>query len=270
MNCYYIQKLNENIATINIFDTTCQKIHRFKRNCIYTSEIHSVLKVHAGQCKYKHLYYKNIDDDAFKNIIDTVKELCNDYNINYKILCDIFNILGYHSEYDEHGSIDYILECLFIVNDENKYELNYNLILDDEIGLFLDFYDEIYNTSYDEKIDLLIKYFYNTDLRDSFLQAYAVRLIEQMHKDKQYFIKYYNIRYLNHLIQHLSSMLKLDIVPLDEVYDFIFNNEYDMFPDVVQYFTYLEYENDYCNEHNINYEEYITDYNNNQLISLKK
>lgn len=109
--------------------------------------------------------------------------------------------------------IDYILECL-LIDTTYKYELNYELLYDPELRSFLNFYDEMHNTSYDEKIDILTYYFYHTDLRDSFIQAYGVRLAEKMHKDYKYFIKYYNVRYLNHLIQHLSNMLQLDIVYL--------------------------------------------------------
>ena len=59
---YYIQKLEKNIATVNMFDATCQKISNYKHNNIYTTEVHSILKVHTGQCMYKHMNYKNIDD----------------------------------------------------------------------------------------------------------------------------------------------------------------------------------------------------------------
>lgn len=163
-------------------------------------------------------------------------------------------MLGYHSEYDKPGTIDYILECL-IIDDGHTYSLNYDLILDDEFKLFLNFYYEMFDGSYDEKIDILIRYFYNTNLRDSFIQAYAVRLIEQMHKDYKYFMEQYNIRYLNHMIQHLSNMLNLNVVILDELYDYIFDNEYDLFPNVVEYYNFLEYENDYCQHKNINYSE---------------
>lgn len=267
---YFIQELEKNIATVNIFDTTIQKISNYKHNNIYTSEIHQTLKVHAGQCMYKQMNYKNIDDDAFNNIINTINNLCTCYNINYEILCKIFNMLGAYSAYDEIGTIDYILECIFILNDEYKYELNYELLYNDELKLFLEFYDEMNNSSYDEKIDILTYYFYQTDLRDSFIQAYGVRLAEKMHKDYKYFIKYYNVRYLNHMIQHLSNMLQLDIVHLDEQYNYIFNNEYDLFPDVVTFERFTEYEYEYCNNHNINYSDYVIDYYANQLIQFKK
>ena len=222
---YYIQELEKNISTVNMFDNICEKISNYKRNNIYTTEIHSILKVHAGQCMYKHMNYKNIDDDAFNNIISTINKLCTDYNINYEILCNIFNMLGAYSAYDGIGTIDYILECIFILNDEYKYELNYELLYDNEFELFLDFYKDVYDSSYDELIDILIYYFYKTDLRDSFIQTYGVRLAEKMHKDYKYFIKYYNLEYLNHLIQNLSNMLKLNIVHLDEPYNYIFDYE---------------------------------------------
>lgn len=263
---YFIQELEKNIATVNIFNNTIQKISNYKHNNIYTSEIHQTLKVHAGQCMYKHLYYKNIDTDAFNNIISTINNLCTDYNINYDILCKIFNMLGAYSAYDEIGTIDYILECIFILNDEFKDELNYELLYNDEFKLFLEFYDEMNNSSYDEKIDILTYYFYQTDLRDSFIQAYGVRLAEKMHKDYKYFIKYYNVRYLNHMIQHLSNMLQLSIVHLDGLYNYIFDNEYDLFPDVVTFERFNEYEYEYCNNHNINYSDYVIDYYANTLI----
>lgn len=267
---YYIQELEKNISTVNMFYNICEKISNYKRNNIYTTEIHSILKVHAGQCMYKHINYKNVDDDAFNNIISTINNLCTDYNINYEILCNIFNMLGAYSAYDEIGTIDYILECIFILNDEYKYELNYELLYNDEFKLFLEFYDEMNNSSYDEKIDILTYYFYQTDLRDSFIQAYGVRLAEKMHKDYKYFMKYYNVRYLNHMIQHLSNMLELDIVHLDEQYNYIFDNEYDLFPDVVTFERFNEYEYEYCNNHNINYSDYVIDYYANQLIQFKK
>ena len=125
---YYIQKLEKNIATVNMYSSICNKISNYKRNNIYTTEIHSILKVHAGQCMYKHMNYKNIDDDAFNNIIHTINELCTDYNINYEILCNIFNMLGVYSTYDEIGTIDYILECIFILTNEFKDQLNYKLL----------------------------------------------------------------------------------------------------------------------------------------------
>ena len=267
---YYIQKLEKNIATVNMFDATCQKISNYKHNNIYTTEIHSILKVHAGQCMYKHMNYKNIDDDAFNNIISTINELCTYYNINYEILCNIFNMLGVYSNYDEIGTIDYILECILVLNNEYKYELNYTLLYDNEFELFLDFYNDVYNASYDEKIDILTYYFYQTDLRDSFIQAYGVRLAEKMHNDYKYFIGNYNIRWLNHLIQHLSNMLQLNIVHLDEQYNYIFDHEYDLFPDVVTFEHFNEYEYNYCNNHNINYSDYVIDYYANQLIQFKK
>lgn len=65
---------------------------------------------------------------------------------------------------------------------------------------------------------LILYYFYKTDLRDFFIQTYGIRLAEKIHDDYKYFIKYYNVRYLNHMIQHLSNMLKLNIVHLDEPY----------------------------------------------------
>lgn len=267
---YYIQKLEKNIATVNMYSSICNKISNYKRNNIYTTEIHQTLKVHAGQCMYKHMNYKNIDDESFNNIINIINELCQDYHINYDILCQIFNLLGYHSVYDQTGTIDYILECIFILNDEYKYELNYELLYDHEFKLFLDFYKDVYDSSYDELIDVLIYYFFKTDLRDSFLQAYAVRLAEKMHKDYKYFIKYYNVRYLNHMIQHLSNMLELDIVHLDEQYNYIFDNEYDLYPDVVTFELFNEYEYNYCTNKNINYSDYVIDYYANQLISFKK
>ncbi|DBA35448.1 TPA: hypothetical protein vir249_00003 [Ariesvirus gravis] len=98
-------------------------------------------------------------------------------------------MLGVYSDYDELGTIDYILKCILILNDEDNYEPNYNLLYDHEFKLFLEFYRDMYNSSYDEKIDILIEYFYKTDLRDSFIQAYAIRLAEKMHKDYNYFIK---------------------------------------------------------------------------------
>lgn len=264
---YYIQKLEKNIATVNMYSSICDKISNYKRNNIYTTEIHSLLKIHAGQCMYKHMNYKNIDDDSFNNIISTINNLCTDYNINYDILCQIFNLLGYHSVYDQTGTIDYILECILVLNDEYKYELNYELLYDNEFELFLDFYKDVYNSSYDELIDVLIYYFYKTDLRDSFIQAYGVRLAEKMHKDDKYFIKYYNVRYLNHMIQHLSNMLQLNIVHLDEQYNYIFDHEYDLFPDVVTFEQFNQYEYEY---HNINYSDYVIDYYANQLIQFKK
>lgn len=267
---YYIKNIQKNISTVNMFDNINSKISNYKHNNIYTSEIHQTLKVHAGQCMYKHMNYKNIDDDAFNNIINIINELCQDYHINYDILCQIFNLLGYHSVYDQTGTIDYILECIFILNNEYKYELNYELLYDNEFKLFLDFYNDVYNASYDEKIDILTYYFYQTDLRDSFIQAYGVRLAEKMHKDYKYFIKYYNVRYLNHMIQHLSNMLQLSIVHLDEPYNYIFDNEYDLFPDVVTFERFNEYEYEYCNEKHINYSDYVIDYYANQLIQFKK
>lgn len=266
---YFIQELEKNIATVNIFNTTIQKISNYKHNNIYTSEIHQLLKVHAGQCKYKHMYYKNIDDDTFNNIINTINNLCTCYNINYEILCKIFNMLGAYSAYDEIGTIDYILECIFILNDEYKYELNYELLYNDELKLFLEFYDEMNNSSYDEKIDILTYYFYQTDLRDNFIQAYGVRLAEKIIADKKYFIKQYNIRYANHMIQHLSNMLLLDVVKLDDLYNYIFDNEYDIFPDVITLDRFNEYEYEYCTYKDISYSDYVIDYYNNQL-SFKK
>lgn len=146
---YYIQKLEKNIATVNMYSSICDKISNYKRNNIYTTEIHSLLKIHAGQCMYKHMNYKNIDDDSFNNIISTINNLCTDYNINYDILCQIFNLLGYHSVYDQTGTIDYILECILVLNDEYKYELNYELLYDNEFELFLDFYKDVYNYNND-------------------------------------------------------------------------------------------------------------------------
>lgn len=266
---YYIKDIQKNISTVNMFDNTISKISNYKRNNIYTTEIHQALKIHAGQCIYKEINYKNVDSDAFKKIIDTIKELCNDYHISYTILCQIFNILGVYSAYDELGTIDYILECI-ILNDEYNYKPNYNLLYDPEFKLFLEFYRDIYNSSYDEKIDILTYYFYQTNLRDSFIQAYGVRLAEKMHNDYKYFLKYYNIRYLNHMIQHLSNMLQLDIVHLDEIYDYIFNNKYDLFPNVSGYYEFLEQEYYFCQEKNINYSDYVIDYYTNQIIQYKK
>ena len=267
---YYIHELEKNISTVNMFNNICDKISNYKRNNIYTTEIHSILKVHAGQCMYKHMNYKNIDDDAFNNIISTINNLCTDHNINYEILCNIFNMLGVYSAYDKIGTIDYILECILVLNNEYKYELNYELLYDHEFKLFLDFYNDVYNASYDEKIDILTYYFYHTDLRDSFIQAYAVRLAEKMHKDYKYFMKYYNVRYLNHMLQHLSNMLQLDIVSLDEQYNYIFDNEYDLFPNVITFERFNEYEYDYCTDNNINYSDYVIDYYANQQIQFKK
>lgn len=267
---YYITQIQKNISTVNMFDNTISKISNYKRNNIYTTEIHSILKVHVGHCIYKHINYKNVDDDAFNNIISTINNLCTDYNINYEILCNIFNMLGAYSAYDEMGTIDYILECILVLNNEYKYELNYELLYNPEFKLFLDFYNDLYNASYDEKIDILTYYFYQTDLRDSFIQTYGVRLAEKMHNDYKYFIKNYNIRYLNHMIQHLSNMLQLDIVHLDEQYNYIFDNEYDLFPDVVTFEQFNEYEYDYCTDNNINYSDYVIDYYANQQIQFKK
>ena len=267
---YYIQKLEKNIATVNMFDRTISKISNYKRNNIYTTEIHQTLKVHVGQCMYKHMNYKNIDDDSFNNIINTINELCTDYNINYEILGQIFNMLGVYSSYDEIGTIDYVLECILILNDKSNYELNYNLLYDNEFELFLEFYQDMNHNSYDEKIDILTYYFYKTDLRDSFIQAYGVRLAKKMIFDQKYFIEQYNIRYLNHMIQHLSNMLQLDIVHLDELYNYIFDHEYDLFPDVATFELFTEYEYNYCNNHNINYSDYVIDYSTNQLIRFKK
>lgn len=267
---YFINNIQKNISTVNMFDNTISKISKYKRNNIYTTEIHSILKIHVGQCMYKHMNYKNIDDDAFNNIISTINNLCTCYNINYEILCNIFNMIGVYSAYDEIGTIDYILECILVLNDKYNYELNYGLLYNNELKLFLDFYNDVYNAPYDEKIDILTYYFYHTDLRDSFIQAYGVRLAEKMHKDYKYFIKYYNVRYLNHLIQHLSNILQLNIVHLDEQYNYIFNHAYDLFPNVVTFERFNEYEYEYCNEKNINYSDYVIDYYANQIIQFKK
>lgn len=67
------------------------------------------------------------------------------------------------------------------------------------------------------------------------------------------------------MIQHLSNMLQLDLVYLDEQYNYIFNQEYDLFPDVVTYEDFNEYEYNYCNDHNINYSDYVIDYYANHL-----
>lgn len=147
---------------------------------------------------------------------------------------------------------------------------NNELFYDDEFKLFLDFYNDVSNASYDELINILTYYFYQTDLRDSFMQAYGVRLAEKMIFDKKYFMEEYNIRYLNYMIQHLSNMLQVDIVHLDELYNYIFDHEYDVFPDVVTFEQFNEYEYEYCNDHNINYSDYVIDYNANQLLQFKK
>lgn len=207
---------------------------------------------------------KNIDDGAFNNIINIINNLCSNYNINYEILCKIFNLLGYYSNHNKIGTIDYILECLFI-DDDNSYILNYELLYDHEFELFLDFYYEIDNASYDELIDILFYYFYQTDLRDSFLQSYATRLIKTMRKN----VKHYNPRYLNHIIQHLSNMLLLNVVTLSDSYNYIYDHYYDLFPDVIDYNTFITLEFDYCNDNNISYNEYVIDYYNNTLIPLK-
>ena len=261
----YIQEIEKNIATVNMYNSICDKISNYKHNNIYTTEIRTILKVHAGQCMYKHLYYKNIDDDAFNNIINIINNLCSDYNIDYEILCKIFNLLGYYSNYDKIGTIDYILECIFVLDNNYKDCVNYNLLYDPELKLVLDFYYEIYNTSYDEKIDILVKYFYATDLRDSFIQSYGTRLIETMHKDSAN----YHVRYLNHIIQHLSNMLLLNVVTLSNSYNYIYDHYYDLFPDVIDYYTFINLEYDYCNNNNISYSDYVIDYYNNTLISLK-
>ena len=250
----FIQKLEKNIATVNLFDAICQKISDYN----ISTGIHQILKIHAGQCMYKHINYKNVDDDAFNNIITAINELCSDYKITYDTLCNIFNMLGVYSIYDERGTIDYILECLF---DE---EVNYELVHEKEFKLFLEFYKDTYNASYDEMIGILTYYFYHTDLRDSFIQAYGVRLAEKMHKDH----KYYNIRYINYMVQHLSNMLQLNIVHLDGLYHYIFDNEYDLFPNVVTYDHFKEYEYEYCTNNHINYSDYVIDHN--QLIRFKK
>ena len=65
-------------------------------------------------------------------------------------------------------------------------------------------------------------------------------------------------------------MLQLDIVHLDEQYDYIFNQDYDLFPDVVTFEQFKEYEYEYCNEKHINYSDYVIDYYANQLIQFKK
>lgn len=72
------------------------------------------------------------------------------------------------------------------------------------------------------------------------------------------------------MIQHLSNMLELDIVHLDEQYNYIFDNEYDLYPDVVTFELFNEYEYNYCTNKNINYSDYVIDYYANQLISFKK
>ena len=41
-------------------------------------------------------------------------------------------------------------------------------------------------------------------------------------------------------------MLQLNIVHLDELYNYIFNNEYDLFPNVVTFEQFNEYEYEYC------------------------
>ena len=265
----YIQEIEKNIATVNMYNSICNKISNYKHNNIYTTEIHTILKVHAGQCMYKHLYYKNIDDDAFHNIINIINNLCSNYNIDYEILCKIFNLLGYYSNYDKKGTIDYILECIFVLDNNYKDCINYNLLHDPELKLFLNFYNDLSNASYDELIDILCYYFYQTDLRDSFIQAYGVRLIEKMRADHKYFIEYYNIRYLNHIIQHLSNMLLLNVVTLSDSYNYIYDHYYDLSPDVIDYFTFINLEYDYCNNNNISYSDYVIDYYNNTLISLK-
>ena len=183
----YIKDIQKNISTVNMFDETISKILNYKRNNIYTTEIHQTLKIHTGQCMYKEINNKNIGSDAFEKIINTIEKLCYDYSISYYILCQIFNMLGVYSDYDELGTIDYILECI-VLNDEDNYKVNYDLLYDHEFKLFLEFYRDMYNSSYDE-IYILSEYLYNTDLRDSFIQAYAVRLAEKMHKDYDYFIK---------------------------------------------------------------------------------
>ena len=180
---YYINNIQKHISTVNMFDNIISKISNYKRNNIYTTEMHSILKIHAGHCKYKHINHKPIDDDAFYNIISTINDLCTCYHINYEILGKIFNMIGVYSAYYELGTVDYILECMLIHNNDCEYELNYNLLYDPEFKLFLEFYRDMYNSSYDEKIDILTEYFYHTDLRNSFIQAYAVRLAEKMHKD---------------------------------------------------------------------------------------
>lgn len=265
---YYINNIQKNISTVNMFDAVCDKISNYKRNNIYTTEIHQILKIHANQCMYKKLNYKNVDTDAFKKIIDIISELCHNYHINYTILCQIFNMLGVYSNYDTPNTIDYILECILILNDEYKYELNYELFCDPEFELFLNFFSEMYNTTFDEKIDILIEYFYETDLRDSFLQKYSTALIEKTIKEL-YKNNMYHTRYYNHLIQHLSNMLLLDIVYLDDIYNFIFNQKYDMFPNSINYDEFKEYEFEYCQQHNINYDDHIIDYYINAPIQLK-
>ena len=72
------------------------------------------------------------------------------------------------------------------------------------------------------------------------------------------------------MIQHLSNMLQLNIVHLDGSYPYIFDNEYDLFPDVVTFDRFNEYEYEYCNNHNINYSDYVIDYCTNQIIQFKK
>lgn len=72
------------------------------------------------------------------------------------------------------------------------------------------------------------------------------------------------------MIQHISNMLQLDIVHLDGQYDYIFNHNYDLFPDVVTFEQFNEYEYDYCTDNNINYSDYVIDYYANQQIQFKK
>lgn len=65
-------------------------------------------------------------------------------------------------------------------------------------------------------------------------------------------------------------MLQLNIVHLDGLYDYIFDREYDLFPDVVTYQHFNEYEYYYCNDNNINYSDYVIDHYANQLIQIQK
>lgn len=265
----YIKKIEKNIATINIFDRICDKIFNYKYNNIYTNEIHTLLKIHTGQCMYKYVHQKNIDDDAFYNIIEIIRQICYDYTISIYDLCKIFNLLGFYSQYDQIGTVDYILGCILLLNDTYSYELNYELLNNHELKLFLEFHNEMATAiSFNEKIDILVDYFYHTDLRDSFLQAYATSIIEMMHKKLEK-NNINHIRYHNHLIQHASNMLLLNLVKLDNIYNFIFEQTYDMFPNCIDYYAFKEYEYEYCIKNNINYLDYVTDYYKNIPIQLK-
>lgn len=265
----FIKNVNTQIATLNNYNKNIDTIiyyHKTRHDNYYNNNTYKrAIKQHIDNTIHKYTTNTSIDELAISNIINYIEKLTNYYNITLEDLYKIFNILGYKSNYKDEEITDSILECLLLINEDNHYEINYNLLYHELFETYLEYFDyaNINNCNVSIKENVLtfisenLDYYYSTNINKDLIRNNLLQLLNRIHYYQVNIIQIFGIGYFNHILDYINQLFDFDYELNDKgLFKYIFDEEYDLFPVLIDEYTFNEYEYNYCIENNLDYDDY--------------